>query len=192
MLLHSRQKSSIYSRNQEEIKTFGRADIHFQPLFSAELSSSHLTAAFCSWAVWLELFGDVCFAKGISAASQGSKTRLGPLRFHQQVQGFEKQVISFYSTSYHTIPYCPCNTHTDKRLHYVGHRSFRQHSCVCSLNRTITREMQCVFWLIVRGRLWLVLRHLPISSLMKHGREANILHSSSPLKLSALYIVAHC
>lgn len=115
------------------------------------------------------------------------------LRFLQQVRGFEKQVIPFYSSIYHTIPYHPCYTLTDKRLHYVGHFSLRHHCCVCPLNRTITGEIQCVFWWILRGRLWLASRHLPISSLMKHGREANILRSSllSSILLCTLLLIVN-
>ena len=80
------------------------------------------------------------------------------------------------------------------RLHYAGNYSLRRHCCVCPLSRGITREIQCVFWWILRGRLWLVSRHLPISSpLMKPGREANILRSSllSSIPLCTLLLIVN-
>lgn len=101
--------------------------------------------------------------------------------------------IPFYSTSYHTIPYHPCYTLTDTRLYYVGHYSLR-HQVVFVQWTEPSQGKYSVFSDGFWGGDYDLFRAIcPFHCLVYETWErSQYPPQRSPLKHSALYIVAHC
>lgn len=163
----------------KEIKTFGKVEIHFHP------HDIHSSMWWCC-----------VFTPGRQHLTRKRRVILivfGCRDFHNRSRGLENRSYLFIALV--IIQFCT-TTRSDTKLHYVRCYHLRHHSCVYPMNRTIQEEpeeTQCIFRWILRGDVDLFCAICPFHCLAYETWErSQYPPQQSPLKHSALYVVAHC